>query len=108
MTQEGLKLFRIKGEFNPEDFYADEEVVITLSHMGYIKRTSLSRISYSESRWVGSRGSDTRDEDFLEYMYSATMHNYLLFFTEKGRVYWLKVYDIPKDQKRRKAGQYRI
>jgi DNA gyrase subunit A len=92
-----------QGEFNPEDFYADEEVIITLSHMGYIKRTSLSEFRTQSRGGVGSRGSDTRDEDFLEYMYSATMHNYLLFFTEKGRVYWLKVYDIPEGSKTQKG-----
>jgi DNA gyrase subunit A len=92
-----------QGEFNPEDFYADEDVVITLSHMGYIKRTSLSEFRTQSRGGVGSRGSDTRDEDFLEYMYSATMHNYLLFFTEKGRVYWLKVYDIPEGSKTQKG-----
>lgn len=92
-----------EGEFNPEDFYADEDVVITLSHMGYIKRTSLSEFRTQSRGGVGSRGSDTRDEDFLEYMYSATMHNYMLFFTEKGRVYWLKVYDIPEGSKTQKG-----
>jgi DNA gyrase subunit A len=92
-----------QGEFNPEDFYADEDVVITLSHMGYIKRTSLSEFRTQSRGGVGSRGSDTRDEDFLEYMYSATMHNYMLFFTEKGRVYWLKVYDIPEGSKTQKG-----
>jgi DNA gyrase subunit A len=92
-----------QGEFNPEDFYADEDMVITLSHMGYIKRTSLSEFRTQSRGGVGSRGSDTRDEDFLEYMYSATMHNYLLFFTEKGRVYWLKVYDIPEGSKTQKG-----
>ena len=92
-----------QGEFNPEDFYADEDVVITLSHMGYIKRTSLSEFRTQSRGGVGSKGSDTRDEDFLEYMYSATMHNYMLFFTEKGRVYWLKVYDIPEGSKTQKG-----
>ncbi len=92
-----------QGEFNPEDFYADEEVIITLSHMGYIKRTSLSEFRTQSRGGVGSKGSDTRDEDFLEYMYSATMHNYMLFFTEKGRVYWLKVYDIPEGSKTQKG-----
>jgi DNA gyrase subunit A len=71
--------------------------------MGYIKRTSLSEFRTQSRGGVGSRGSDTRDEDFLEYMYSATMHNYMLFFTEKGRVYWLKVYDIPEGSKSQKG-----
>ncbi len=83
-------------EFNPEDFYADEDMVITISHLGYIKRTPLSEFRTQGRGGVGSRGSTTRDEDFLEQMYSATMHNTMLFFTEKGKCYWLKVYEIPE------------
>ncbi len=83
-------------EFNPEDFYADEEMVITISHLGYIKRTPLSEFRTQGRGGVGSKGSTTRDEDFLEHMYSATMHNTMLFFTEKGKCYWLKVYEIPE------------
>ena len=82
-------------EFNPEDFYADEEMVITISHMGYIKRTPLSEYKVQNRGGVGSKGSATRDEDFLEHMIMATMHNTMLFFTEKGKCFWLKVYEIP-------------
>jgi len=84
------------GEFNPEDFYADEEMVITISHMGYIKRTPLTEFRTQGRGGIGSKGSTTRDEDFLAHIYSATMHNTMLFFTEKGRCFWLKVYDIPE------------
>jgi DNA gyrase subunit A len=83
-------------EFNPEDFYSDDEMVITISHLGYIKRTPLSDFRTQGRGGVGSRGSTTRDEDFLEQMYSATMHNTMLFFTEKGKCYWMKVYQIPE------------
>ena len=83
-------------EFNPEDFYADEEMVITISHMGYIKRTPLSEYKVQNRGGVGSKGSATRDEDFLEHMIMATMHNTMLFFTEKGKCFWLKVYEIPE------------
>lgn len=83
-------------EFNPEDFYADEEVVITISHMGYIKRTPLSEYRTQHRGGVGAKGSATRDEDFIEHIYVTTMHNTMLFFTEKGRCYWLKVYAIPE------------
>ncbi len=83
-------------EFNPEDFYADEDVVITISHLGYIKRTPLSEFRRQGRGGVGTKGSSTRDEDFLEHLYVASMHNTMLFFTEKGRCYWLKVYEIPE------------
>ena len=83
-------------EFNPEDFYADEDMVITISHLGYIKRTSLSEYRTQNRGGVGAKGSATRDEDFIEHIYVASMHNTMLFFTEKGRCYWLKVYDIPE------------
>ncbi len=83
-------------EFNPEDFYADEDMVITISHMGYIKRTPLTEFRTQGRGGVGARGSLTRDEDFVEHMFSATMHNTLLLFTEKGKVHWLKVYQIPE------------
>lgn len=86
-------------EFNPEDFYVDEEMVITISHMGYIKRTPLNDFRTQSRGGVGSRGSTTRDEDFLEHMFVATMHNTLLLFTEKGRCFWLKVYGIPEGAK---------
>ncbi len=83
-------------EFNPEDFYADEDVVITISHMGYIKRTPLTEYRTQHRGGVGVKGSATRDEDFIEHIYVASMHNTMLFFTEKGRCYWLKVYEIPE------------
>ncbi len=84
------------GEFNPEDFYADEEVVITISHLGYIKRTLLTEFRRQNRGGVGAKGSTTREEDFIEHMYIATMHNTMLFFTEMGRCYWLKVWEIPE------------
>ncbi|MBR3846969.1 MAG: DNA gyrase subunit A [Alistipes sp.] len=83
-------------EFNPEDFYANEDVVITISHMGYIKRTPLSEYRAQNRGGVGVKGSATRDEDFIEHIYVAQMHNTMLFFTEQGRCYWLKVYEIPE------------
>ena len=83
-------------EFNPEDFYADDDMVITISHMGYIKRTPLAEYRTQNRGGVGAKGSATRVEDFIEHIYVATMHNTILFFTEKGRCYWLKVYDIPE------------
>jgi len=83
-------------EFNPEDFYADEEMVITISHMGYIKRTPLSEFRRQNRGGFGSRGSTTRDEDFIEHLFIATMHNTMLFFTRNGKCYWLKVYQIPE------------
>ncbi|MEK7720086.1 MAG: DNA gyrase subunit A, partial [Bacteroidota bacterium] len=86
-------------EFNPEDFYADEDMVITISHMGYIKRTPLTEFRTQSRGGIGSKGSSTRDEDFLEHMFIATMHNTLLLFTEKGKCFWLKVYEIPEGTK---------
>ena len=83
-------------EFNPEDFYADDDMVITISHMGYIKRTPLAEYRTQNRGGVGVKGSATRDEDFIEHIYVASMHNTMIFFTEKGRCYWLKVYDIPE------------
>ena len=90
-------------EFSPEDFYADEEMVITISHMGYIKRTPLSEYKVQNRGGVGSKGSATRDEDFLEHMIMATMHNTMLFFTEKGKCFWLKVWEIPEGTKQSKG-----
>jgi DNA gyrase subunit A len=87
------------GEFNPEDFYADDEMVITISRLGYIKRTPLTEFRTQNRGGKGSKGSETRDEDFLEHLYNATMHNTMLFFTEKGRCFWMKVYDIPEGTK---------
>ncbi len=90
-------------EFNPEDFYADDEMVITISHLGYIKRTPLSEFRTQNRGGVGSKGSDTRESDFVEYIYMATMHNTMIFFTQKGRCYWLKVYEIPEGTKNSKG-----
>jgi DNA gyrase subunit A len=84
------------GEFNPEDFYADDEMVITISNMGYIKRTPLTEFRRQNRGGTGKRGSTTRDEDFIEHMYVATMHNTMLFFTRNGKCYWQKVYDLPE------------
>ena len=83
-------------EFNPEDFYADEDMVITISHLGYIQRTSLADYRTQNRGGVGMKGSATRDEDFIEHIYVASMHNTMMFFTEKGRCFWLKVYEIPE------------
>ncbi len=90
-------------EFNPEDFYADDDVVITISRMGYIKRTPLADFKVQGRGGVGAKGGSTREEDFIEYIYPATMHNTMLFFTAKGRCFWLKVYDIPEGNKNSKG-----
>ena len=86
-------------EFNPEDFYADDQMIITISHMGYIKRTPLTEFRAQNRGGVGSKGTETRDEDFVEHIYPATMHNTMMFFTQKGKCYWLKVYEIPEGTK---------
>jgi DNA gyrase subunit A len=91
------------GEFNPEDFYADEPVVVTITHMGYIKRTAVNEYKTQGRGGVGTRGSTTRDQDFLEHMFIASMHNTILFFTQEGRCYWLKVYQIPEGTKNSKG-----
>ncbi len=91
------------GDFNAEDFYADDDMIITISHFGYIKRTPLSEFRAQNRGGVGARGSNTRDEDFIEHIYPASMHNYMLFFTSKGRCYWLKVYEIPEGAKNSKG-----
>lgn len=90
-------------EFNPEDFYADDEMIITISHHGYIKRTPLSEFRSQTRGGVGSKGSDTRDEDFIEYIYSASMHATMMFFTQNGRCYWMRVYEIPEGAKNTKG-----
>ena len=90
-------------EFNAEDFYADDEMIITISHMGYIKRTPLSEFRAQNRGGVVAKGSNTREEDFIEYIYPASMHNYMLFFTQKGKCYWLKVYEIPEGAKNSKG-----
>lgn len=93
----------ISGDFNAEDFYPDDPMIITISHLGYIKRTPLSEFRAQHRGGVGAKGSDTRDQDFIEYIYPATNHNYMLFFTAKGRCYWLKVYEIPEGAKNSKG-----
>ncbi|MBP6610190.1 MAG: DNA gyrase subunit A, partial [Paludibacter sp.] len=90
-------------EFNPEDFYSDDEMIITISHLGYIKRTALSEFRSQNRGGVGSKGGNSRDEDFIEYIYTASMHNTMLFFTQKGKCYWLKVYEIPEGSKTSKG-----
>jgi DNA gyrase subunit A len=92
-----------EGEFNPEDFYADEDMVVTMSHLGYIKRTPLTEFRTQHRGGVGAKGSTTRGEDFLEHMFIASMHNTMLFFTEKGKCFWLKVYQIPEGSKNSKG-----
>lgn len=93
-------------EFNPEDFYADDQMIITISHMGYIKRTPLTEFRAQNRGGVGSKGTETRDEDFVEHIYPATMHNTMMFFTQKGKCYWLKVYEIPEGTKNSKSRCY--
>jgi len=90
-------------EFNPEDFYSDDEMIITISRFGYIKRTALAEFRAQGRGGVGSKGSDSRDEDFIEYIYPASMHNTMMFFTQKGKCYWLKVYEIPEGSKNSKG-----
>ena len=90
-------------EFNPEDFYADEEMIITISHLGYIKRTPLAEFKTQNRGGVGSKGTSMREEDFIEHIYPASMHHTMLFFTKKGRCFWLKVYEIPEGTKNTKG-----
>ena len=90
-------------EFNPEDFYPDEDVVITISHLGYIKRTPLNEYRLQNRGGVGAKGSTTREEDFIEHIYVANMHSTMMFFTQKGRCFWLKVYDVPEGTKTSKG-----
>ena len=91
------------GEFNPEDFYADDEMVITISHLGYIKRTPLTDFRRQNRGGTGAKGGSTRDEDFIEHLYIATMHNTMLFFTKNGKCYWMKVYNIPEGSRTSKG-----
>lgn len=91
------------GDFNSEDFFPDDKMIITISHLGYIKRTPLSEFRAQHRGGVGAKGSSTRDEDFIEYIYPATNHNHILFFTQKGRCYWLRVYEIPEMAKNSKG-----
>lgn len=90
-------------DFNAEDFYADDYMIITISHLGYIKRTPLSEFRAQNRGGVGVKGSETRDSDFIEYIYTASMHSYVLFFTQKGRCYWLKVYELPEGARNSKG-----
>ena len=90
-------------ELNPEDFYSDDEMIITISHLGYIKRTPLTEFRTQNRGGVGAKGSETRDEDFVEFIYPASMHNYMLFFTQKGKCYWLRVYELPEGSKNSKG-----
>lgn len=91
------------GDFNAEDFYADDDMIITISHLGYIKRTPLSEFRAQNRGGVGSKGSDTRDEDFIEHIYTASMHNTMLFFTDRGLVYKMKVYELPEGARNTKG-----
>lgn len=97
------KIEMTADDFNPEDFYADEDVVITISHMGYIKRTPLAEYKLQNRGGVGTKGSTTRDEDFIEHIYVANMHSTMLFFTKNGKCFWLKVYEIPEGSKTSKG-----
>lgn len=90
-------------ELNPEDFYANDEMIITVSHLGYIKRTPLTEFRAQNRGGVGAKGSETRNEDFIEHIYPASMHNYILLFTQKGKCYWLRVFDIPEGTKNSKG-----
>ena len=95
-------------EFNAEDFYPNDPVVITISHLGYIKRTPLADFKEQARGGVGSKGARTREKDFTEYIYPATMHQTMLFFTRKGRCYWMKCYDIPEGDKNSKGRAIQI
>lgn len=97
------KIEMTADDFNPEDFYADEDVVITISHMGYIKRTPLAEYKLQNRGGIGTKGSTTRDEDFIEHIYVANMHSTMLFFTRNGKCFWLKVYEIPEGSKASKG-----
>lgn len=97
------KINLISGDFNAEDFYPDDPMIITISHLGYIKRTPLTEFRAQNRGGIGAKGSDTRDQDFIEYIYPATNHNHMLFFTAKGKCYWLRVYEIPEGTKQSKG-----
>lgn len=97
------KINLFSSDLNAEDFFPDDEMIITISHLGYIKRTPLSEFRAQHRGGVGAKGSDTRDKDFIEHIYPASNHNYMLFFTRKGRCYWLKVYEIPEGAKNSKG-----
>lgn len=97
------KIVYASEEFNPEDFYADDDMVITISHLGYIKRTPLSEFRQQGRGGIGSKAGSSRDEDFIEYVHTASMHSTMMFFTQKGQVYWIKVYDLPEGTKTSKG-----
>lgn len=97
------KIVKMATEFNPEDMYADDDMVITISHLGYIKRTPLADFRSQARGGIGSKASSSRDEDFIEYVHQASMHSTMMFFTEMGRLYWLKVYEIPEGNKQSKG-----
>ncbi|MGN1247157.1 MAG: DNA gyrase C-terminal beta-propeller domain-containing protein, partial [Paludibacteraceae bacterium] len=97
------QIVKMATEFNPEDMYADDDMVITISHLGYIKRTPLSEFRSQTRGGIGSKASASRDQDFIEYVHQASMHSTMMFFTEMGRLYWLKVYEIPEGNKQSKG-----
>lgn len=97
------KIVPMATEFNPEDMYADDDMVITISHLGYIKRTALTEFRQQSRGGIGAKGSAIRDEDFIEYVHTASMHSTMMFFTERGQVYWIKVYDLPEGNKTSKG-----
>lgn len=97
------QIVKMATEFNPEDMYADDDMVITISHLGYIKRTPLTEFRSQGRGGIGAKATTARDEDFIEYVHQANMHSTMMFFTEQGRLYWLKVYDIPEGNKQSKG-----
>ena len=97
------KIVKMATEFNPEDMYADDDMVITISHLGYIKRTPLTEFRQQARGGIGAKASSSRDEDFIEYVHQASMHSTMMFFTERGRLYWIKVYDLPEGNRQSKG-----
>ncbi|MCQ2312074.1 MAG: DNA gyrase subunit A [Paludibacteraceae bacterium] len=97
------QIVKMATEFNPEDMYADDDMVITISHLGYIKRTPLAEFRQQGRGGIGSKASSSRDEDFIEYVHQASMHSTMMFFTEHGRLYWIKVYDLPEGNRQSKG-----
>ena len=97
------QIVKMATEFNPEDMYADDDMVITISHLGYIKRTPLADFRQQTRGGIGSKAGSARDQDFIEYVHQASMHSTMMFFTEMGRLYWLKVYELPEGNKQSKG-----
>ena len=97
------QIVKMATEFNPEDMYADDDMVITISHLGYVKRTPLAEFRQQGRGGIGSKASSSRDEDFIEYVHQASMHSTMMFFTERGRLYWIKVYDLPEGNRQSKG-----